>query len=146
MNLARRSTITIWWRELQHRRHQVTAQYLNYPALTLGYRLEADGASLVYCCDHEPFSPAVADGHGEFSGLDQRHADFIEGADLLIHDAQYTAQEYPAKSDGAIARASTLSGWHSVPTSSTLPWPITIRSETTTRSRVSLRSSRPSDR
>jgi phosphoribosyl 1,2-cyclic phosphodiesterase/CheY-like chemotaxis protein len=76
---------------------KVTAQYLNHPALTLGYRLEADGASLVYCCDHEPFSPAVADGRGEFSGLDQRHADFISGADLLIHDAQYTAQEYPAK-------------------------------------------------
>jgi CheY-like chemotaxis protein len=76
---------------------KVTAQYLNHPALTLGYRLEADGASLVYCCDHEPFSRAVADGHGEFSGLDQRHADFIAGADLLIHDAQYTAEEYPAK-------------------------------------------------
>jgi len=64
----------------------------------LGYRLEADGATVVYCCDHEPFSRAVADGHGEFSGLDQRHADFIEGADLLIHDAQYTAAEYPSKS------------------------------------------------
>jgi phosphoribosyl 1,2-cyclic phosphodiesterase len=76
---------------------KVTAQYLNHPALTLGYRLEADGATVVYCCDHEPFSRAVADGHGEFSGLDQRHADFIEGADLLIHDAQYTAAEYPSK-------------------------------------------------
>ena len=77
---------------------KVTTQYLNHPALTLGYRLEADGATVVYCCDHEPFSRDVADGHGEFSGLDQRHADFIEGADLLIHDAQYTAAEYPSKS------------------------------------------------
>src|SRR5215467_3042557 len=77
---------------------KVTTQYLNHPALTLGYRLEADGATVVYCCDHEPFSRAVADGHGDFSGLDQRHADFIEGADLLIHDAQYTAAEYPSKS------------------------------------------------
>src|SRR5215467_10875973 len=77
---------------------KVTTQYLNHPALTLGYRLEADGATVVYCCDHEPFSRAVADGHGDFSGRDQRHADFIEGADLLIHDAQYTAAEYPSKS------------------------------------------------
>ncbi len=77
---------------------KVTTQYLNHPALTLGYRLEADGATVVYCCDHEPFSRAVADGCAEFSGLDQRHADFIEGADLLIHDAQYTAAEYPSKS------------------------------------------------
>jgi phosphoribosyl 1,2-cyclic phosphodiesterase/CheY-like chemotaxis protein len=76
---------------------KVTAQYLNHPALTLGYRLEADGASLVYCCDHEPYSRAVADGRGEFAGLDQRHAEFVEGADLLVHDAQYTAAEYPTK-------------------------------------------------
>ena len=76
---------------------KVTTQYLNHTALTLGYRLEADGATVVYCCDHEPFSRGVADGRGEFSGLDQRHADFIEGADLLIHDAQYTAAEYPSK-------------------------------------------------
>ena len=76
---------------------KVTTQYLNHPALTLGYRLEADGAVIVYCCDHEPFSRAVAEGQAGFSGLDQRHADFVEGADLLIHDAQYTAAEYPSK-------------------------------------------------
>jgi phosphoribosyl 1,2-cyclic phosphodiesterase len=76
---------------------KVTTQYLNHPALTLGYRLEADGASVVYCCDHEPFSRAVADGQEDFSGLDQRHADFMREADLLIHDAQYTAAEYPSK-------------------------------------------------
>ena len=76
---------------------RVTTQYLNHPALTLGYRLESDGATVVYCCDHEPFSRDVAEGRREFSGLDQQHADFIEGADLLIHDAQYTAAEYPSK-------------------------------------------------
>jgi len=76
---------------------KVTTQYLNHPALTLGYRLEADGAALVYCCDHEPFSREVAEGRQAISGQDQHHADFIEGADLLIHDAQYTAAEYPTK-------------------------------------------------
>jgi phosphoribosyl 1,2-cyclic phosphodiesterase/CheY-like chemotaxis protein len=76
---------------------KVTTQYLNHPALTLGYRLEADGATVVYCCDHEPFSRDVAEGHREFFGLDQQHADFIKGADLLIHDAQYTAAEYPSR-------------------------------------------------
>ncbi len=35
---------------------RVTTQYLNHPALTLGYRLEADGATLVYATDHEPHS------------------------------------------------------------------------------------------
>jgi phosphoribosyl 1,2-cyclic phosphodiesterase/CheY-like chemotaxis protein len=76
---------------------KVTTQYLNHPALTLGYRLEADGATFVYCCDHEPFSRAIADGSNEFVGQDQRHAEFVQGADLLVHDAQYTAAEYPSK-------------------------------------------------
>src|SRR6185295_16187631 len=28
---------------------------------------------------------------------DQRHVEFLTGADLLIHDSQYTLAEYPAK-------------------------------------------------
>lgn len=44
---------------------RITTRYLHHPALTLGYRLQADGASLVYCCDHEPNSPALASGKGE---------------------------------------------------------------------------------
>ena len=34
----------------------VAARFLNHPALTLGYRLEAGGASVVYAVDHEPHS------------------------------------------------------------------------------------------
>jgi len=51
----------------------------------------------VYCCDHEPHSRSLADGKGQVAGQDLRHAEFISGADLLIHDAQYTAAEYPSK-------------------------------------------------
>ncbi len=76
---------------------KITTRYLNHPALTLGYRLEADGASLAYCCDHEPHSAALASGQAPISGSDQRHGDFVAGADLVIHDAQYTAREYPGK-------------------------------------------------
>jgi len=76
---------------------KVIAHYLNHPALTLGYRLEADDASVVYSCDHEPHSRKLADGEGDVVGQDLRHADFIRNADLLIHDAQYTAAEYPSK-------------------------------------------------
>ena len=71
--------------------------YLNHPALTLGYRLEADGVTVVYACDHEPHSRMLATGDGEITGQDLRHAEFVNRADLLIHDAQYTAEEYPAK-------------------------------------------------
>jgi CheY-like chemotaxis protein len=76
----------------------VTARYLNHTALTLGYRLECDGATVVYSCDHEPHSRALASSRfNELSDLDRSHATFFDGADLLIHDAQYTTSEYPGK-------------------------------------------------
>jgi ribonuclease BN (tRNA processing enzyme)/CheY-like chemotaxis protein len=76
---------------------RLRTQYLNHPALTLGYRLEVDGAALVYACDHEPWARALATGEGAIGGHDRRHAEFLSGADLVIHDAQYTAAEYLAK-------------------------------------------------
>lgn len=75
----------------------VTARYLNHPALTLGYRLEADRASVVYSCDHEPHSRQLASAAGEIEGQDRWHAEFLGDADLVIHDAQYVAAEYPTK-------------------------------------------------
>jgi ribonuclease BN (tRNA processing enzyme)/DNA-binding response OmpR family regulator len=76
---------------------KVSTRYLNHPALTFGYRLEADGVAVVYACDHEPHARMLAAGHGEITGQDLRHAEFVNRADLLIHDAQFTAEEYPAK-------------------------------------------------
>ena len=76
---------------------RISARYLNHTALTLGYRLEVDGATLVYSSDHEPHSRTLAGGEGEITGQDLLHAEFISNADLLIHDAQYTADEYQSK-------------------------------------------------
>jgi len=76
---------------------RVTARYLNHPALALGYRLEVDGVTVVYATDHEPHSRALAHGACELEGEDRRHAEFLAGADLVIHDAQYTAAEYAGK-------------------------------------------------
>ena len=74
---------------------RVTAHYMNHPALTLGYRIEADGASVVYATDHEPHSPALARGERPPKSADEHHyAAFVAGADLLIHDAQFTLEEY----------------------------------------------------
>jgi hypothetical protein len=44
-----------------------------------------------------PHARMLALGDGTIAGQDLRHAEFIDGADLLIHDAQYTAEEYPEK-------------------------------------------------
>lgn len=62
---------------------RVTCLELPHPDGVLGYRIEAGGKSLVYATDVE---------HGEqiLTGLPR----FCEGADLLVHDAQYTDEEY----------------------------------------------------
>jgi CheY-like chemotaxis protein/phosphoribosyl 1,2-cyclic phosphodiesterase len=83
---------------------RVVTQFLNHPATSLGYRIEADGAVLVYACDHEPFATTLW-REGAQPGViesivhtgDRRHALFMRHADLLIHDAQYLPQEYAAK-------------------------------------------------
>ena len=82
-------------------RARVTARYLNHTALTLGYRVEVDGVVLVYATDHECHSRAagrlgrpLGQVLGEMHPGDRRHSEFIAGADLLVHDTQYTAAEY----------------------------------------------------
>ncbi|MGE3540553.1 MAG: response regulator [Candidatus Tectimicrobiota bacterium] len=85
---------------------RVTTQYLNHPALTLGYRLEAGGASVVYATDHEPHARHKSETNEiqaasartlEIHHEEQRHIAFLAHADLVIHDSQYTATEYPQK-------------------------------------------------
>jgi CheY-like chemotaxis protein/phosphoribosyl 1,2-cyclic phosphodiesterase len=100
---------SITFRELAEGTHEmegarILAQYLHHPAMTLGYRIEADGASVAYLCDHEPFAETLShDPHVSTDKEpiphegDRRHAAFMAGAGLVIHDAQYTPEEYPAK-------------------------------------------------
>lgn len=77
---------------------RIRTQYLNHPALTLGYRIEADGQTFVYAADHEPFDPALAAGGDPASSeSDARHVEFLSGADVVVHDAQYLASEYEAR-------------------------------------------------
>lgn len=79
---------------------RVVTQYMNHPALALGYRLESGGAVVVYAVDHEPHAPNPAArraGEPPMHGEDRRHVEFLADADLVIHDAQYTLEEYPQK-------------------------------------------------
>jgi CheY-like chemotaxis protein len=85
-------------------RVRVIARYLNHPALTLGYRLEVGGASVVYAVDHEPHATHQAEAGvgGSTAALpvhreDRRHIEFLADADLVVHDATYTAEEYPRR-------------------------------------------------
>ena len=59
----------------------------NHPGGAYSYRLRApEGTEVVYSTDIE---------HGE--NIDEGHVRFCEGADLLIHDGQYTPDELPSK-------------------------------------------------
>jgi phosphoribosyl 1,2-cyclic phosphodiesterase len=72
----------------------VTALPIVHPGPTLGYRVEADGAVLAYIPDHEPALGGLGDGRPRewISGLE-----VAREADVLLHDAQYTEDEYPAR-------------------------------------------------
>lgn len=76
----------------------VRTHYLNHTAVCMGYRLEADGVSVAYITDHEPYG-VVEDGlrRGFVHGGDRRLIEFVRGVDLLIQDSQYTPEEYAAR-------------------------------------------------
>ena len=84
----------------------IQSQHVNHTAPCLGYRLTLDGAVLVYATDHEPFATPTWRDDGaqqslDASGLlhpgDARHVSLLRDADLVIHDAQYSAREYQDK-------------------------------------------------
>jgi ribonuclease BN (tRNA processing enzyme) len=88
----------------------VSSKYLNHPILCLGYRFEYQGKSVVTLYDHEPFQnlfptdpndPAydeAAAQEGELAAKEENEkiTAFYKGADVLVHDCQYTEKEYRA--------------------------------------------------
>ncbi|MDE3075462.1 MAG: hypothetical protein KGJ86_08540 [Chloroflexota bacterium] len=80
----------------------VGSHYLNHTTLTLAYKLQAHGRTLVYATDTEPFSQhprawASSETRSFLHRRDEKLMEFFSGADVLIIDAQYTAKEYPGK-------------------------------------------------
>jgi phosphoribosyl 1,2-cyclic phosphodiesterase len=69
----------------------VRAANIVHPGPTLGYRIETDEGTLAYLPDHEP---ALA------GSISKRSRDWISGAslaagaDVLVHDAQFSEEEY----------------------------------------------------
>jgi phosphoribosyl 1,2-cyclic phosphodiesterase len=72
----------------------VTAQMVVHPNPTIGYRIRGNKTNLTYLPDHEPAlgAPTFPISNEWTSGYA-----LAEGADLLIHDAQYTEEEYPVR-------------------------------------------------
>jgi phosphoribosyl 1,2-cyclic phosphodiesterase len=70
----------------------IVADRVCHPGFTVGYRIAGGDATLAYLSDHEPALgapqfPVAADWT---SGYDLAH-----DVDLLVHDAQYSLEEYP---------------------------------------------------
>ena len=73
---------------------EVTAQMIIHPNPTVGYRIKDSGHAVTYLPDHEPALGVNAFPISEdwTSGYD-----LAEGADLLIHDSQYSVHEYESR-------------------------------------------------
>jgi phosphoribosyl 1,2-cyclic phosphodiesterase len=69
----------------------VLAQLVSHPGPTVGYRISEGKATIAYIPDHEPsMGEAEIPTDTEWiSGID-----LAAGADLLLHDTQYTPDEY----------------------------------------------------
>lgn len=87
----------------------VTSKFLNHTVFCLGYRFNYKGKSIAAVFDHEPFrnlfttgpeedgydERAAREGEEAAAGENERIACFIKDADIVIHDTQYSQDEYP---------------------------------------------------
>jgi phosphoribosyl 1,2-cyclic phosphodiesterase/CheY-like chemotaxis protein len=75
------------------------ACFSNHPGVCVGYRLFTSAGSIVYLPDNESVHEPGTDASGDDAvprTIEQRLANFVHGADVLICDAQYTRGEYAA--------------------------------------------------
>jgi len=72
----------------------IYAKYICHPGPTLGFRVENEGRTITYIPDHEPAlaSRSFPDIPQWTSGYD-----LAKDTDLLIHDAQFTDEEYKTR-------------------------------------------------
>jgi phosphoribosyl 1,2-cyclic phosphodiesterase len=62
---------------------------------TFGYRVTRNGRSFAYLSDHAPHN--LGPGPRGVGALHAAALELVDGVDLLVHDAQYTAAELPAR-------------------------------------------------
>ena len=88
-----------------------TYQSVHHPGTTYGYRLQVNGKTVIYISDNECLylNKAIRQKYGELNREEQELYDamqreeydselaLLQGADILIHDAQYTKEDYNRK-------------------------------------------------
>jgi len=80
----------VWREEIELDGAKVTVRPVPHVGLTNGYRIEMGGATVAYISDHQ----MPLDGSHEVSDA---VLELCDGVDLLIHDAQYTVDEFGPK-------------------------------------------------
>jgi len=90
---------------------KITSTRLNHPWIALAYRIEVDGAAVVYCSDTAPFTdillgtefvvqppaldePLPPETAAELAKMRAGVVALAAGADLLIYDTQFSHAEY----------------------------------------------------
>jgi len=96
---------------IEHGPMRISYHNVHHPGVTYGYRIDIEGRSVAYVSDNEFLflAKSIEQRHEEFDAEEheimlrineeERAAElkFIEGADILIHDAQYTPADYDRK-------------------------------------------------
>ncbi len=96
---------------LEHGPFRISYQNVHHPGITYGYRINLNGKTIVYISDNECLflNKSIEQRYQEFNSEEQRLYDsmkreeydsalqFMQGADILIHDAQYTPEDYEKK-------------------------------------------------
>jgi len=93
---------------------KLTTKYLNHPITVLGYKFEYEGKAFCTAYDHEPYrnlfesqpdepgydEATVREGAQAAQEENEKVQAFFAGADILVHDTQYTGKEYQAGKQG----------------------------------------------
>jgi CheY-like chemotaxis protein len=81
---------------------RVTWEFTNHPGATVGYKVSIGGKTIAWVPDNEFLegyigSPDGVSAEHEEVAPYQKIIEFLTGTDVLIHEAQYTNDEYPQK-------------------------------------------------
>lgn len=87
---------------------RVKAHFVNHPGICVGYRLNTSSGTVCFIPDNESFqrqkAEAVQESDEHYDSIlefarkeDEKLIKFIKGADILILDSQYDAEEYPSR-------------------------------------------------
>jgi phosphoribosyl 1,2-cyclic phosphodiesterase len=91
---------------------KIKTKYINHNVPAFSYRIEHGGKSVVTMFDMEPYRNRHEDqkdkvtkeeyeeGQAEVDAKENEIIDFARGADLIIHDAMYSKEEYYEKKTG----------------------------------------------